>query len=261
MPQETALLPRSLAVAAGKGGAGKTTLAVNLAVALARLGRRVALFDADVGLANANLLLGLEPTHDLADLVLAGCAPDALVTESATGVALISGSHGTTELAELTPGACRHIAAALGPLGALIDCIIVDTAPGLGPVSRAFIGSCEAVLLVLGPEPAAFLDAYAQMKALAADTDRRDFLIAANMVDDAAHGERLFAEFAAVASRFLDVRLTYLGAVPFDPCVRTAALVRSPIVERFPQSPAARALDLLTRAVEARLPAPAALAA
>lgn len=248
-------LPRAFAIASGKGGVGKTTLAANLAVALARIGRRVVLFDADIGLANANLLLGIEPLADVGDLLHRESTAADLMTQGPAGIALISGGHGVAELADLTPGACRHIAETLAPLGALIDMIIVDTAPGLSAGARSFIDSTEAVLLVLGPEPAAFMDAYALLKSLAHETGRRDFLVTANMVDSAAQGERLFAQFESVAGRFLDVSLDYLGAVPLDPCVRTAALVRSPLVERFPQAPAARAIADLAHVITRRLPA------
>lgn len=255
MPQTVQGFPRALAVASGKGGCGKTTIAANLAVALAERGRRVALFDADMGLADANLLLGLEPQRDVSDLLADRCQTYDLLTDGPAGLSLISGGHGVAEMSDLTPGACRQIAEALTPLGGLLDLLIVDTAPGLSAQARSFIGACETILLVIGAEPAAFLDAYALMKTLRAENDRRDFLVVANKVDDGMQGEALFGQFEGVAGRFLDVRLAYAGAVPFDGQVHRAAMARVPLIDFAPQSRAAVAIGRLADVLGARLPA------
>lgn len=258
MPHDHPHFPRAIAVASGKGGCGKTTIAANLAVALAERGRRVGLFDADMGLANANLLLGFEPQRDVADLLADRCQPRDLLTEGPAGVALISGGHGLAELSDLTPGACRRIADALTPLGGMLDLLVVDTAPGLSAQARSFIGVCETILLVIGAEPAAFLDAYALMKTLRSENDRRDFLVVANKVDDSRQGEALFAQFEDVAGRFLDVTLSYAGTVPFDAHVHRAAMARVPLVDHAPTARAAVAIGRLADLIAARLPSPAA---
>lgn len=245
--------PRAIAVASGKGGCGKTTIAANLAVALASRGLRVALFDADMGLANANLLLGLEPQRDMSDLLADRCGADELLTEGPGGVALISGGHGVAELSDLTPGACHRITDALGPMGSILDLLVVDTAPGLSVQARGFIGACETILLVVGAEPAAFLDAYALMKTLRADNGRRAFLVVGSKVNDDAQGGALFEQFRDVAGRFLDVELGHAGTIPFDAHVHQAAMQRRPLVTVYPDSRAALAFGRLADLVAARL--------
>ncbi len=246
-------LPPAIAVASGKGGVGKTFLAVNLSVALARGGLRVGLFDADVGLANASLLLGLDPAHSIAEVAAGQCALDTAVERGPAGVRLVSGGHGHAHLADLTPGACERLLAAMAPLGTMLDLLVIDTAPGLSAPARAFIASAALVLVVITPEPAAFMDAYALIKALAQENGRREFWVAANQVSDAAEGRRLFDQFALVARRFLPVALDWAGAVPHDPLARKAALERAPLVELRAHAPAAIAITRLGARLAARL--------
>jgi flagellar biosynthesis protein FlhG len=240
-------------VASGKGGVGKTFLAVNLSVALARGGLRVGLVDADVGLANANLLLGLDPAYSLGDVAAGACAAAAALEEGPAGVRLLSGGRGLAHLADLTPGARARLCAAMAPVRAALDLLVIDTAPGLGADARDFTAAARIVLVVIAPEPAAFMDAYALLKALALDNGRRAFWVVTNMVADVAEGRRLFDQFAAVARRFLPVDLTWAGAVPADPAARAAALERAPLVERWPGSPAAVAITRLGARLAARL--------
>lgn len=245
--------PPAIAVASGKGGVGKTLLAVNLAVALARGGLRVGLVDADVGLANANLLLGVDPVHSLGDVASGACGLDAAIAQGPAGVRLLSGGRGHVHLADLTPGARARLNASMAPLYATLDLLVIDTAPGLGADARDFTAGAAMVLVVIAPEPAAFMDAYALLKALALDNGRRDFWVVTNLVADAAEGQRLFQQFAAVAQRFLPVTLHWAGAVPADPAVRAAALARAPLVARWPDAPGALAITRLGARLAAEL--------
>ena len=246
-------MPPAIAVASGKGGVGKTFLAVNLSVALARAGLRVGLFDADVGLANANLLLGLDPAHSPDEVADGACPLEEALERGPAGVRLLSSGRGHATLADLTPGASERWLAAMAPLGATLDLMVIDTAPGLSAPARAFTASAALVLIVLTPEPAAFMDAYALIKALAQENGRREFWIAANQVADAAEGQRLFDQFALVARRFLPVALDWAGAVPHDPLARKAALERAPLLELRPHAPAAIAITRLGARLAARL--------
>jgi flagellar biosynthesis protein FlhG len=245
--------PPAIAVASGKGGVGKTFLAVNLSVALARGGLRVGLVDADVGLANANLLLGIDPIHSLADVVSGSCAPNAAFEQGPAGVQLLSGGRGHVHVADLTSGARERLQASMAPLYATLDLLVIDTAPGLGADARDFTASAAIVLVVIAPEPAAFIDAYALLKAMALDNDRHTFWVVTNLVADKSEGRRLFDRFAAVVRRFLPAELMWAGAVPADPLARAAALQRVPLVDRWPQAPAANAITRLGARLAAHL--------
>lgn len=240
-----AALPPAIAVASAKGGVGKTFLAVNLSVALARGGLRVGLIDADVGLANANLLLGIDPVHCLGDVVAGHCEADAAIEPGPAGVQLLSGGRGHLHLADLTPGARARLQASMAPICAALDLLVIDTAPGLGADMREIAASAAVVLVVIAPEPAAFMDGYALLKAMALDNSHRRFWIVTNLVAGESEGRRLFDQFAAVVRRFLPVDLHWAGAVPTDPSTRTAALERVPLVERWPHAPAAIAITRL----------------
>jgi flagellar biosynthesis protein FlhG len=240
---------RVIAVTSGKGGVGKTNVSVNLAVALARLGKQAMLVDGDVGLANANILLGLNSSATIADVLARDASVDDVVQEGPAGMMLVPGHSGSGLSPALAPSDRQRLARAFRPYAEELDHVLVDTATGISAEALALVGTSDVVLLVLSSEPTAFMDAYQLVKALAFDHDRTDICVVTNMVDDEESGRKLYEHFDEVVRRFLPTRLTYLGSIPRDDRVREAVLRKRCCLEAFPDSRASAAFSRLARAI------------
>lgn len=244
-----------IAVASGKGGAGKTNVSVNLAVALSRLGRRTMLVDCDVGLANANILLGMESERTLADLTRSPGQLADIAQQGPGGVMLVPGHSGPGLGGGLTRDARASLAAAFRPYAGDVDDVVVDTGGGMAGESLSLVAASDMILIVLAAEPTAFMDAYAVLKGLAVRHDCSRFAIVTNRVRSQTDGHALFARFRSVVEQFLPVHLDHLGSIPEDPYLRDAVLTKRCCVEAFPSAPASAAFGRLARKVaEAQTP-------
>lgn len=246
---------RVIAVTSGKGGVGKTNVSVNLSVALARMGRRTMLVDGDFGLANANILLGVDPSATIADLVTSDCDIPDIVQQGPGGVFLVPGHSGTGALAELDRSSRRRLADAFRPYAAALDTVIVDTATGISPHAMGLVAASDTVLLVLSDEPTAFMDAYALVKVLTLEHDCAAVSVVTNMVADAAAGAALFRRFCDVVAKFLPADLVHLGSIPRDHHVREAVFRKRCVVDAFPDCAASMAFLGIARMLS-REPAP-----
>jgi flagellar biosynthesis protein FlhG len=246
--------PRIIAVASGKGGVGKTNVAANLAVALARRGQRVCVLDADLGLANLDVLLGLSPKLNLLHVLRAERRLAEVIIEGPAGVRIIPAASGFEELTALGPTERLRLLDEVDALGSSLDVLLVDTAAGISSNVLYFTAAAAEVLIVLTPEPTALTDAYALVKVLAARYGRREFLVVVNMAAGAADAEAAFGRLARVAERFLRVRLEYQGYVPFDEAMPRAVRQQQPVVLGAPGTPASQALVDLARRLTARPP-------
>ncbi len=243
---------KSIAIASGKGGVGKTNIAVNLSVALARMGRSVMLFDADLGLANADILLGLRPSKTLHDLV-AGRADglEDILVPGPEGILLVPSSSGIGSMANLSPAEHTGLIRAFSSYDKPLDVLIVDTAAGVQDSVTSFCRAVQDVSVVVCDEPASLTDAYALIKVLHQNYGLRRFRVICNMVRDADSGRRLLQKLSSVCSRYLpDVLLDASGIIPMDEHVRRAVQRRAPVVGLFPGSPAGRAFAGLARQAE-----------
>lgn len=240
---------RVIAVTSGKGGVGKTNVSVNLSVALARMGKQAMLVDADVGLANANILLGLNAGATLADVIARQCGMADVVQEGPGGVMLVPGHSGGRSSPALADSERERLASAFRPYAAELDHVLVDTATGISAEAMGFLAAADAVLLVLSSEPTAFVDAYQLVKVLALEHGRAEISVVTNMVDDEASGHQLFRHFEEVVKRFLPTNLNYLGSIPRDEHVREAVLRKRCCIEAFPESRASAAFRRLARAL------------
>lgn len=243
---------QSIAVASGKGGVGKTNVSVNLAVSLALAGRRVMLFDADLGLANADLLLGLRPTRTLHDLVEGRVESlSEVVVSGPGGLQLVPSASGIASMANLTSAEHAGLIRAFSSYQDPLDVLIVDTSAGVNDSVTSFCKAVQEVLVVVCDEPASLTDAYALIKVLHQDHGLRRFRVVCNMVSSSTAAQRLMRKLTTVCTQYLpDVMLDASAIIPMDEHLRLAVQRRGPVVELFPSSPSGRAFLELARKVE-----------
>jgi flagellar biosynthesis protein FlhG len=234
-----------IAVTGGKGGVGKTSVAVNLAAALAAMSRRVVLLDGDLGLANADVFLGLSPRYTLAHVLAGERTLDEIMVEAPQGFHLIPAAAGAADLAQL--GAAEHVGLvrAFSGLATRLDVLIVDTAAGLSHSVLQFSQAAQQVMVVICDEPASLTDAYALIKVQSRNHGVQRFRVLANQIRTPGGGRELFQRFERVAARFLDVMLEYAGEIPDDDCLRRSVRGQRPVLDEYPGSPAARAFKKL----------------
>ena len=206
----------SIAVTSGKGGVGKTNTAVNLAISLQKLGKRVVLFDADFGMANAHIMLGSNPKTTTGDYLKGTTNIGDTLTETPTGLKFIAGRSGLTELLNLDNQARYKMLSGVSSLEDDIDYLIVDSPAGASD-SALFVNAVDLALIVLVAEPTSFLDAYALVKAAHLENGVTDFAVMVNMADSAKTAETNFNKFRDITMRFLDIKLHYVGMVPQSP--------------------------------------------
>jgi len=237
---------RTVAVTSGKGGVGKSTLATNLAILCARAGKRVLLVDADLSLANIDLLLGMIPKYNLGDVLSGKRAIEEVVVETPYGIKLLPASSGLDRLADLDDFSREKLLRELSKFEDSCDLLILDTATGIGRQTLHFAGAADEVAIVTTPEPTAFSDAYATLKVLANRSRCGQPFLVVNRASSAEEARRTAKRIQTVAHRFLGFEPELLGYVPEDATVGTSVLRQEPLVSLFPQSPAAQALLNLT---------------
>lgn len=250
--ESKAAATRVIALASGKGGVGKTSLAVNLAVAMARADHRVALLDADLGLANVDVLLGLAPHESVLQVLRGDRRLADVVVEGPAGIQIIPAASGMAELTTLTAAQQLALLDEVDAFASQVDVLLVDTAAGISPTALYFAAAAAETLIVTTPEPTALADAYAVIKLLATRHARQRFAVVVNMAHHRADAEMAFGRLARVAARFLRVELEFGGFVPLDDAVRYAVRRQEPVVTMAPTAPAATAITQLARRLVAR---------
>ncbi|MEZ4648997.1 MAG: MinD/ParA family protein [Candidatus Eisenbacteria bacterium] len=237
---------RTIAVTSGKGGVGKSMFATNLAILCARAGKKVLLVDADLSLANIDLLLGMIPKHNLGDVVSGSMAIEDVVVETPYGVRLLPASSGLERLADLDDFSREKLLRELSKFEESVDLIILDTATGIGRQTIHFAGAADEIAIVTTPEPTAFSDAYATLKVLAQRSRCGQPFLVVNRTGSAEEARRTAKWIQTVSHRFLGFEPELLGHIPEDATVGTSVLRQEPLVSLFPQSSAAQALLGLT---------------
>jgi len=235
----------TIAISSGKGGVGKSNIALNLAITLSARGGRVALVDADMGLANIDVLIDADVRGDLSHMVAGTKSLAEIIVDLPSGVQLVAGASGLARLADLTGFERVRLMEELGQLEADNEFIIVDCAAGIGPDVLQFAGGADIVLVVTTPEPTAVTDAYALIKVLAGRGFEGRLSVLVNQADSRQEGRATYQRIAEVARRFLGRRIGDAGYIREDPRVRQAVRQREAFVLSFPRCPASRCMDAL----------------
>jgi flagellar biosynthesis protein FlhG len=246
---------RAIAVTGGKGGVGKSTIALNLSLAYARRGASVLVVDGDMGMADLNLLCGVAPEKNLLDVVRGEPMEAALV--AVHGLHLLPALNGSHRLANLDARARERILDGVERLRQRFDTVIFDTPAGIGETAMGLAGAAADVIVVATPEPLSLADAYACLKVLASRHGVRRAFVLPNNVRSTTEADEICSRLAALVERFLGVELALLPPVPYDPAVGAAAAAGTPLVAHAPDSPAARAIRQAARRIDALARPPA----
>ena len=239
-----------IAIAGGKGGVGKSNVTVNLACSLSELGRRVVILDADLGLANIDVLLGIRPNKTIENVLRGECTLREVMVDGPGNVKIVPATSGAQHLSMLTTQEHAGLIQAFSDIGDELDILIIDTAAGISDAVMSFARAAQEVVMVVTDEPTSITDAYAQIKLLNRDYGIFRFRVIANMVRSPQEGHALFAKLIKVTDRFLDVAMQYVGSVPQDDAVRRAVQRQKPVVIAYPRAKASTAFRGLAKKVD-----------
>ncbi|HHH43996.1 MAG TPA: MinD/ParA family protein [Gammaproteobacteria bacterium] len=248
---------RVIAVTSGKGGVGKTNVSVNLAVAMADAGKQVMLMDADLGLANVDVLLGLQPDCNLSHVIDGQRSLEEVIVQGPSGIMVVPAASGVKRLAELSTMENAGLIRAFSELSHDVDTLIIDTAAGINESVTSFSRAAQEVVVVVCDEPASITDAYALIKVLNTEYGIQHFRVLANQAQSAQEGRELFNKISRVTDRYLDVTLEFMGVVPQDDYLRKAVRKQRAVVQAFPRSRAAMAFKNLAQKTD-KWPVPSA---
>lgn len=238
-----------IAVTGGKGGVGKTNLTLNSAIAAAKQGKRVLVLDADLGLANVDVMLGLRVERNLSHVLNGDCTLDEILVTGPHGVKIVPATSGTQSMAELNAHEHAGLIRAFSEMRTPVDLLFIDTAAGISDMVVSFSRAAQHVVMVVCDEPTSLTDAYALIKILNREHGVFKFKVVANMVRNEREGRELFSKLSKVTTRFLDVALELAAIVPFDENIRKSVRKQTAIVDAFPASPASKAISKLANQI------------
>lgn len=241
---------RVIAVTSGKGGVGKTNVAANLSAALAADGQDVMLLDADFGLANADVLLGLQPSFNLSDVISGEADIDCVTVKGPFGMRVVPATSGRVEMVDLASTLQAAIIQSFGDVAVQPDVLVIDTASGIGESVARFTQAAQHAIVVVCDEPSSITDAYALIKVFSREYGISHFQIVTNMTRNAADGRQLFSKLSRVANQFLDVVLRHVGNIPQDAFLKRAIQEQRAVVEAYPNSWSAKAFRRLGNKVK-----------
>ena len=231
---------RVIAVTSGKGGVGKSSVSINLAVQFTKMGKKVIILDADFGLANIEVMFGVIPKYNLSDLMVSGREISEIITEGPEGIKFISGGSGIAKLVNPDKEQVKRLVNKMSELENMADVIIIDTGAGISPTVMEFLVASPETIIVTTPEPTSITDSYALLKALSMnDNFRREDVsikMIANRVSTESEGRNLYEKLNMVVSKFLDIDMTYLGIIPMDNNIVKAVMKQKPVSIIYPAS-------------------------
>lgn len=240
---------RVITVTSGKGGVGKSSMAINLAIQFRKRGKSVIIFDADFGLANIEVMFGAIPKYNLSDVIFRGKSIQDIIIKGPMDIGFVSGGSGINGLGNLTHDQINYLIYKLRELENLADIIIIDTGAGISDSVIGFVESSSEVLLVTTPEPTSITDAYALLKILNVregfDRDTTRLYMVANKTAGYEEGKNLYNKLNVVVSKFLNINIDFLGIVPTDNNLGKAVMQQKPISLIYPVSPASKHFESL----------------
>ncbi|WP_412852209.1 MinD/ParA family protein [Ectothiorhodospira shaposhnikovii] len=241
--------PQVIAITSGKGGVGKSSIAVNLGLCLCMRGHSVCILDADTGLANVSLLLGLRPEYSLEHVLSGKHTIEAVIQKGPHGLKLIPGAHGISECVDLDIHQKQHLARELARIEDEFDYLLLDTAAGISETTLSFIGAAHRMLLVLTPEPTSLTDAYSLLR-LALRQGDVNCQVLVNMVGDVHEARNVFQRFSGAVEKYLKARVNFLSFIQRDESLRNAVLLQYPVA-LFPEhDPSHRTFQRMADALE-----------
>ena len=233
-----------ITITSGKGGVGKTNFTVNLAIAMSRMGKRVVIIDADFGLANIEVLLGVIPNSGFANIFSQNCSIEDVLTQGPMGISFISGGSGLSNMANISTEQIHQIIENFGALDSLADIVLIDTGAGISKSVTAFVMASNETIIVTTPEPTSITDAYAVIKTAREEmTHELNLKLIVNRVESREEGIEIFNKLKRVCSRFLSIDIENLGAIPYDNNLVKAVKLQMPLSLEFPESPSAMAIN------------------
>jgi flagellar biosynthesis protein FlhG len=238
---------RVMAITSGKGGVGKSNVTVNLAVAMAQSGERVMVMDADMGLANIDVLLGLSPKLNLSHVIRGECSLEDTIIDGPAGIKIIPASSGTAAMSDLSPAENAGVIRSFSELTQPVDTLLIDTAAGLSDSVISYLRAAREVIVVVCDEPASITDAYAMIKVLNRDYGVQRFHVLSNQASSIQQGRELYMKLSRVSEKYLDVALDFLGTIPYDDYLKKAVQRQKCVIEIFPRSPSALAFRQIAK--------------
>jgi flagellar biosynthesis protein FlhG len=240
--------PRVIAVTSGKGGVGKTNVVGNLAIAFQRMGKRVLIFDADLGLANIDIVFGLNPEHTIEDVIRGEKELSQIITEGPEGVCIIPASSGVQELAHLEDGQKINLLNEFDILNNQFDILLVDTGAGISSNVIYFNLAVQERIIVVVPEPTSITDAYALMKIMFNQYGTKNFYLLLNMVSDESEAKSVYKHLSDVVARFMGgISISYAGFIPWDNRLHDAVAKRRPAICCYPQTSLSHSFEVLAQ--------------
>lgn len=237
---------RVVSITSGKGGVGKTAVVSNIAVTLAKQGKKVLIIDADLGLANVDVVLGLSPQYNLSHFFNAERSLADVMIEGPHGLKVLPASSGVQQFTRLDSQLKMRLIEALDALEEQFDVVLIDTEAGISDNVTYFNVAAQDILVVTTPEPTAITDAYALMKLLSTQYHQKRFLLAVNSVHEPDEGLDVFEKLTMVSGRYLDISIDYLGCIPFDRTMNEAVRAQQVVVDLHPQHQLTSAFATLT---------------
>lgn len=239
-------VPRVISVTSGKGGVGKTNIVGNLAVSFARQGKKVLIFDADLGLANIDIIFGLNPTYHMGHVINGEKSLAEIMVDGPEGIRIIPAGSGLSDLTNLTEGQKLNLLSEFESLDESIDVFLIDTGAGISSNVIYFNLAADESIIVVTDEPTSITDAYAMIKVMATQHGTRYFKLLINMVNNIKSAKAVYSNLSQVADRFLNgVLLEYIGFVPGDPMLKQAVLHRRTVVDIYPEAESSKSFRSL----------------